>query len=60
MQLTSKFYVSKHHAMIMGKKTKRPRTRKEEEKSVPSFQQACVKEEPVPALENQADSRAEG
>lgn len=21
MQLTSKFYVSKHHAMVMGKKT---------------------------------------
>lgn len=60
MQLTSKFYINKHHAMITGEKTKRPLTRKGEEKSMPSFQQVCVKEEPVPAFENQADSRAEG
>lgn len=60
MQLTSMFYVSKHHAMVMGKKTKRPLTRNREEKSMPSFQQVCVKEEPVPAFENQADSKAEG
>lgn len=46
--------------MIMGEKTKRSLTRKGEEKSMPSFQQVCIKEEPLPAFENQADSRAEG
>lgn len=60
MQLTSKFYISKYHAMIMGEKTKRPLTRKGEEKSMPCFLQVCLKEKPVPAFENQADSRAEG
>lgn len=38
MQLTSKFYISKHYATIMGEKNKRSLTRKGEEKSMQSFQ----------------------